>query len=425
MELIRVFANPRRSMQRVGFLKHLLWRASQSSTNNLSNLGKDLISSVSQKVSVSLTPQLQKYIKSVLVGTSFADLRAAALRYLNSTSTGQEVRLELQDFYLSDQSLSSCRGRLGSDDWHRYPHLALGLGFLRKGTYSLLVRGQSFLSLMSEDEKKAFVITSGNAFMNKRTNPFLLNIQQKILLLFSFIERDSDVLCRLYKKLLQLKGPFADKEAGDYLPEAYRDIAKEARPKTRNRDESLRVEALLDTAGKIEALRGKPSPGGKNPREHAITIRLEPYVDIGLLSKPDPFAGRYEISDEARNFFRSITAAEKIEHFLESNFFSATNEALNINKVHRSVKNAVLYFIQKAYNTLKSPLGYAPILEVSLLAGIYSILETDSFFEISESKSILMALQKENPEVVRFNVDRLGSLALVKFNGDIVVTLDS
>lgn len=188
MEFIRVFVNPRRSMQRVGFLKHLLWRASRSATNNLSNLGKELINAVSQKVSVMLTPQLQEYIKTALTSPLYENPRTAVLMPIEETSNGQEIRIEIQDIYLADPNIPSPRGKLVSEDWKRYPNLALDLGLLRKGTYSLLVRGQSFLSFLSEDERKAFNI-SGDTFLNKNSNPFLLSIQQKILLLFSFVER--------------------------------------------------------------------------------------------------------------------------------------------------------------------------------------------------------------------------------------------
>jgi len=76
--------------------------------------------------------------------------------------------------------------------------------------------------------------------------------------------------------------------------------------------------------------------------------------------------------------------------------------------------------LQKAYSILKSPVGYVPILELCLLAGIYSLIELGIYCEISEFIDVLKSLQKEKPRQVMFNVDRWGMLNFVKFNSDII-----
>lgn len=413
MGFIRVFVNPRRSMQRVGFIKHLLWRASRNATNSISNLGNELITAVSRKVSVGLTPQLQEYIKKSLTSSQYENLRAAVLKANEKTYENLKVKVEIQDVYLADPNIPSRRGRLVSDDWNRYVYLALDLGLLRKGTYSLLVRGQTLLSFVSEDEKNAFNI-SGDTPYEERSNPFFLTVQQKILLLFAFVEGDGDVLRRLYAKILGTK-EFIDKEYGDYIPEIYRMISKEYRSKARSGDDLQRVQKLVNTAAKIEEVKEKSAPGGKNPREHALTIRVEPFVDIGLLAKPDPFAYRYQITDATKTFFEPLINSEGIDHFLQHCFFKSANKALILNGEHRIDRETMLSTIKKAYVVLKSPLGYAPISEVCLLAGIYSITERGTYFELAECIDMLKSLQKERPELVRFNVDRWGALAFVKF----------
>lgn len=418
MGFIRVFTSPDRCMQRLGFLKYLVWKASLSATNNLSTLGKELINAVSQKVSLTLSPQLHEYIKTALTDPRYKNLREIASKSLGESSDRPIVQVEIQDVYLADLSILSRRGKLVKEDWRKYAYLALDLGILRKGTYSLLVRGQSFLSLVPEEERKAFG-KSGIIPFNGDSNPFRLTMLQRLLLLFSFIERDGDVLSRLYRRLLPLPELFTDREAGDYLPEIYRSIAKESRSKVRSGDDLSRIQKLMDTADKIEAWMGKPY-SGKGAREVAITPRLEPFVDLGLLSKPAPFVYRYQITDATKIFFDSFINSESIEHFLDYSFFDASNKAFALNGKHRIDKETVLPAIQKAYTVLKSPLGYAPILEVSFLAGIYSITETGAYFELSESLDTLKSLQKERPELVRFNVDRWGALTFVKFNSDIV-----
>jgi hypothetical protein len=406
-------------MQRLGFLKPLLWRASQSATNNLSTLGKGLIEAVSSKISVNITPQLMEYIKAALTDPIYRNIRKNASKDSEDSMTKLKVQIEIQDFYLADARLPSRRGKLINDDWNKYPYLALNLGLLRRGTYSLLVRGQSFLSLVSDDEKKAFV-RSGITPFNEALNPLQLTIPQRLLLLFSFIDGDGDVVRLLYKKILAASEPIGDRETGGYLPEIYRAIVKEYRQKARSGDDLLRIQRLLDTADKIERWTKTKPTGSKDILMQSITPRLEPFVDLGLLSKPDPFAYRYQVTDATRTFFEPLINAESIDYFLHHSFFETANRAFNLNAEHRSDRDIILPVIQKAYDILKSPLGYVPILEVALLAGIYSITEPGSYFEISEATDTLKFLQKEKPELVRFNVDRWGALTFVKFNGDIM-----
>jgi len=405
-------------MQRFGFLKYLMWRASLSSTNNLSTLGKDLIAAVTQKVSYTLSAQLREYILTALTDPIYTNLRTIAAKSFEGNLEKPTVQVEIQDIYLSDSNLSSRRGKLVSDDWNRYPYLALDISLLRKGTYSLLVRGQSFLSLVSEEEKRAFNRTELKS-LNGTVNPFQLTLPQMLILLFSVIEKDGDVLSILYSKLLSFKESFSVKDAGNYLPEIYRTIAKNARTRAKSGDDLIRIQKLLDTANKIEAVKQKPFPGGKNPREHAITVRLEPFVDFGLLFKPDPFAYLYQITDRTKYFFESIIHSEDIDYFLNHSFFDISNEVFDIKGKHKNNREIIMPAMLKAYNILKSPLGYASILEVSLLSGIYSIIEKGFYFEIFEAIDTLKAIQKEKPEIVRFNVDRWGVLTFVKFNNNI------
>ena len=407
-------------MQRFGCLKYLLSRASLSATNNIPNLAKNLESTINKKINVPLTPQLQRYIRAVLTGRAYKDLRTAAIKQNLEDEAVKKVQIELQHIYLADPHMPSVRGMLSSDDWHRYPYLALDLGLIRSGTFSLLVRGLSFLSLVSEEEKKAFPPPK-DPILYGDVNPFVLTVPQKIILAFSLLENDGDILIKLYDRILHaFSGDFSDKVAGNFLPEIYRSVAKEARPRIRSANDRLRLQKLIDTADKIEAVQGSSTPGGKNPREHAITLRLELFVDVGLVSKPDPLDYSYCINGPKRIFFERFVKSESVESFLHNSFFQSVNDAFSINGKHQADGYAILSEIWKAYETLKSPLGYAPILELSLLAGIYSLSKSRLYFEISEAFSVLRNFQKEKPNVVRFNVNRQGVLTVVKFNENIM-----
>ena len=69
----------------------------------------------------------------------------------------------------------------------------------------------------------------------------------------------------------------------------------------------------------------------------------------------------------------------------------------------------------EAGQTLKSTLGYSPITDIGLLAGIRLLFQSNRILELSRTRTLLREWQKEAPEVVRFTVDRMGALAYVKF----------
>lgn len=405
-------------MQRFGFLKHLIWRASLSATSDISRLGKDLTAAATQKVTTKVTPSLQEYVKCALTESTYRNLRSVVL----SADDSDTAQMEVQDILLSDSRLPSRRGKLNADDWNRYPHLAVVLGFLREGTYSMLVRGQSFLSFVTDEEKKALLSTSVLP-SSKFPTPFLFSLEQKLLLMFSLIEADGRVLKELYRRILVSSATFTDREAGDLLPEVYRIIAEELKEKARIGSDFLAIQKLSESADRIQAVKIRSNPGGKNPRENAIAIRLEPFVDWGILRKPDPFSYRYELSDSTQIFFGNLTQVSDVEEFLSNHFFLTSIKTLGINGQHSSEPEHLVAGLQKAYSNLKSPLGYAPILELCVFAGISSLTDSGRYFEISEAKDFLKALQKEMPYLVRFNVNRMGELSFVKFTDDIMACL--
>ncbi|HRD02024.1 MAG TPA: hypothetical protein PLP57_05190 [Candidatus Saccharicenans sp.] len=413
MEFIRAIENPRKCMQRLGFLKWLAFYCSKSATSNLSILGNNLISTVSKKILVPVTEELILYIKSALVSPVHRGIFAQVNQQKNEGDIKKTISVELQDAYLSSFDLPSRRGRLAKDEWFEYPSLAIGLALIKKGTYSLSVRGVSFLSLVIKEEIDAF------KQYDKEFNPFKMSMKQKLLLLYCLVDNDGQMLKPLYKDIIKKDNTFSDIEASESLDEIFSGLLKESRPRVRSGDDIKRIQRIEKTIERLKTVKGKPSTGGGGVRHETIAVRLEPFVDLGLLLKPDPFAYRYRSTDATKSFFEPLICSDGIDVFLRNSFFSTVNSTYKLDAVHHTGRDIVLPAIQKAFITLKSPLGYAPILEVSLLAAINSITENRTFFELSECLEILKSIQKERPELVRFNVDRWGTLTFVKFNGDI------
>jgi len=409
MGLVRALKNPAKCMQRLGFLKLLAQVCSRAATSNLANVGKTVVGSLRQKVPVSVDLRVHDYVMRALTQPPNLQLRRRTQEIFDS-GLETPVSLEIQDAYLALGELPSKRGKLFEDDWKKFPRFATNLGLVRPETFSLLVRGKSLLALVSDEELHAFAALSEH-------NPFLLTPEDKLLFLYSLVEADGDILRLLYPRLMELSAPFNLREAGDLMPDVLKTLAANSRPAATGYDDLARLQQLLDTAERINALRGRSHSGGRGVRADNIVPRLEPLVDLELVSKPNAYDYRYETNQAFWKFFGPLAECDRVETFLEGSFFSAANECWGIRAAHKSTLDSLLPWLWRAYGDLKSPLGYATIREVALLAGIRAMVDGGLYFEITEAIQTLKDLQKEEPGLVRFNVDRLGKLSVVKFIG--------
>ena len=103
-----------------------------------------------------------------------------------------------------------------------------------------------------------------------------------------------------------------------------------------------------------------------------------------------------------------------VEYFLENRFF-ATLAAMHGIPVKAAGDTEARNAIRDAGEALKSTLGYSPIRDCSLLAGIRLLFDHQHVLELGTSDKTLSEWQKAEPEVVRFTVDRMGARAYVKF----------
>ena len=414
MSFLHALDSARRPMQRLGFAKYVISRCASTSTSSLETLGRGLVETVRRKVTVPLTPEVYTYARRRLTDRAYAPLKQELNRLGPDFDAGHTVRLEIQDTYLASSQLPSQTGKLVAGDWRKYPPLLLALGLIRPGTYSLMVAGLTLLRLTPPAEIAAF------REHDPQTNPLLLDTRQRLFFLYFFLERDGDVVQPLYRALLERNNEpsetFSDREAGDLLPAIFRDLEKHYRGRARSGDELQRLQRLLDVAASIERWRGKTYTG-KGAREEHITPRLEPFADMDLLDKPDPFAYRYALSPAGWVLFTAFCEAGDITAFLENDFFHTADAAFGFGTAPAE-EGRVLAHFYAAYNELKSPLGYAPIKEVALLAGIRALVDEGLRFEIAEATELLKRTQRELPYVIRFNIDRMGNLVYVKFLAD-------
>lgn len=396
---IKALKNPHRSHQRLGFLKYLTYKASQSDSTTVRALGGDLLRIMSKKVNVKVNESLKTYIE-----------RRLRNQFRNILKNQQEkIYLELQDLYLSDPQVPSKTGKLYLYDCQkRYPYLLSSIGFVREKTYSLLVRGKVFLEFIRREEMDTFTKYT------RTLNPFLLSDYQKYICLYSILENDGDVLKPLYTRLLNLENSFSDWVAGDFLPEIYMQISKIYRTKITNGIDRERLDNLFDSARRIERWVNKPRTGGRGAKIDAITPRLEPSVDLGLLKKPNPYRYEYYFSEQGREFFNLFCLSEDVGKFLDDSFFSILNKSFKL-KANPAKKEEIIETLLFAFNKIKSPLGYAPIKEIALFGAIKSLVDNRKYFEIGQVTKLIIEYQKLHPYEARFQVNSSGAPVYVKF----------
>ena len=405
MAYFRVLDSAKRPMQRLGYLKYLLSRCTALETSNLETLGRDLTETVTRNVSVSLTPELADYVRRRLTDGTYRFLRDRLAAWERNPSDTQ-VAIEIQDLYLADPRLPSRTGKLVAQDWRKYPYLGIYLGLIRAGTWSPFERGLVLLRLTPRTEMEAF------RGYNPAANPLLLSTGQRLFFLFCLLENDGDVIVPLYKQLLE-RDVFSDRDAGDLLPGIFRAIGQRFWNRNLPAEERARLDRLLKIADSIAGWKGRSYSGG-GAREEAVKVRLEPFAGLGLLTKDDPYRYEYRLAPEGKAFLAALDPASDNGAFLENAFFQSWARSFGPAGAGPATPDEMRAALVRAWNEVRSPLGYAPILDVALLAGIYALTEQGAFFEIAAARQFLRDWQKESPTAIRFSVDRMGTLAHVR-----------
>jgi hypothetical protein len=400
---IRILDAANRTMQRLGFLKALAALVNETETSNLETLGKRFIARVNQRVK--LTPpyddDLKEYARTRLTDGAYRELRKKIMEDAGPAS------VELQDAYLADKSLPSSTGKLVQTNWRRYPYLATSLEIVRKGTYSGLTRSLVLLAVTPKEELAAF------GSLDRRNNPMRISERQAAVLLYCLLDNDAAVALPLLRALVQSGERFDERFAGDMLPDILREAVAGYAKRSLPAEERDRLSMLGKIATNVAKWKGKAYTGS-GAREEAVRVRLEPYCDLGLLRKPNREKFEYEPTESVRALMSHYGRAGDIDAFLQNGFFEAVAACREI-KAQPANDDQAIKALADAGQTLKSTLGYTPLNDVGLLAGTRLLTQEHCILELGRTVELLKALQKQDPNFVRFTVDRMGMLAYVKF----------
>lgn len=400
---IRILDSANRTMQRLGFLKSLAALVNETKTSNLETLGKRFIARITQRVKLvpPFADEIKAYARTRLTDGAYRELRRTIM------SESGPASVELQDVYLADGSLPSCTGKLVQANYRMYPYLATSLDIVKKGTYSGLTRSLVLLTVTPTAELAAF------GTLDMKNNPLRINDCQAAVLMYCLLDNDAAVALPLLRALVQRGERFDERFAGDLLPDILRGVIADHAKRSLPAEERDRLSMLGKIASNVEKWKGKAYTGS-GAREEAIRVRLEPYCDLGLLRKPSREKFEYEPTDAARALVSHYGRAADIDAFLQQGFFEAMASCRGVN-AHQAKGDEAIKALADAGQALKSTLGYTPLIDVGLLAGARLLTERRCILELGRTVDLLKALQKHDPDFVRFTVDRMGTLAYVKF----------
>ncbi|MFP3880099.1 MAG: hypothetical protein ACLFVA_04005 [Dehalococcoidia bacterium] len=319
---------------------------------------------------------------------------------------------ELQQYYLSDPRLSSQSGALTGKsrsvdylhtEYVEIPTWAVRLGLLRKANYTLTERGRALLALHSG---------ASDAAGDRRPegNPYLLTPSEKYLFLYSLLDADGDTIKRLYRRLIRQATPLSKSDVGGHLLESFEELRHEI--KNRRLSVTYRsLDAQLQSA--VEAIR--------NRSDQAIVPRLEPFVDCGLLKRPNRQSSIYETTDTTRRFIGNLNQSASLDEFLNASL--AMNTAALLGLVYEKKLEFLPRYLARSYTRLKSGIGYCSIEDLAILAVASSIGDGHGTFELVDVQHAILEFAGQYGTSVRFTKNRQGNLSLVKFDPTLISAL--
>jgi hypothetical protein len=396
-------------MQRFGFLKYLVASTSSQRPSSAITIGRALLNAVSHKFPSNLNPNIKKYCDLVFSEQHYSALRSQIQKAEFQQSSGQ-IELELQDIYLSQDILPSHRGRIISEkekDIYVFPTLAVSLGLLTPETFILTSRGRLFSHTVLPNEIKAFNRLSD-------INPLVISPRQTMVLLFSFLEADGDLINMLYPAILNKRDEFTDYDIGDIIGEQLADFLIQLEKSVSSIKDKNEIYKLKKTAVKIKSWNNKKYKG-LGIRDEWATLRLEPFVDMGLLKKTDKFAYKYAFSENGRGFFSYFPPGQTIDTFLKDKFISASSQLFGIQVSPATDPVQILTSLKEANRILANNIGYSDITDTALLASMNLLHSSNALLEIRDSILVLKDAQKKNPHDIHFNIDRWGNLKFISF----------
>jgi hypothetical protein len=403
-------------MQRPGHLVAATAAASETAPTNLPGLASSYAKIVRrrQPVEHGLEDQVIHYLRSQRLWKRYGGHQGALARL---EEPGALPEVELQDIWLSDPTLPSATGAVTDDVIDELPQLASNLGLIRPHNFTRSERGRALVTLYQADLAK---LSNGDVTANLLK--LIVNdhdsdrLGAACYLLYCLVEADGDFLAASWATLLEHGADrFTRADFGSMLPAACRRLADQL-----SRSGSVADRLLVGRLDSLARHIAERTPatertwGGGRPRDQVATLRLEPYVDFGLITRTSRTEYSYAVSTSQTRFFSELTKSALIGQFIDNRLVSAFLRSRRI-EPQLIGSDEIWERIMTAYASVRSGLGYAPAREVVLLAIALLLDErTSHCFEVSDGLAVMRAQQKEHPAEIRYGVSPTGEPTYIR-----------
>lgn len=336
--------------------------------------------------------------------------RYAALREKDALPAG--TRIELQDLWLADPRLPAATGAITDDVIDEPPQLAASVRLIRGHNFTRTDRGRALLALLGDD---ANVLLPQHRDGAATPNLLRLDPGTRVFLAYTLLDADLDFVRVAYEVAPIESEEFTRAEFADTLNAACRLLRTRWTRRARSGTDRRLLARLDEWARQIDKPRrsGKQWGGGRPPDQLA-TLRLEPYVDLGLLTRLNRTAYRYRLTPAQRTFFDELLGEDDPGRFLNERLVRSVLAGNEV-EAERVPEEDIWLRVETAYNRLKSVLGFASFEEVALLAVAQLVNEGGGrYFEVGDGLEAIRRQQKREPRRVRFGVRRGGGLTYMK-----------
>jgi hypothetical protein len=397
-------------MQRAGVLSAIVVAASDSQATSLEGISRSYTKLIRRSVAV---PSMEgevilQYLRKQRLWKRYGTLKQAE-------EWPEDAQVEQQDYWLADPAVPSATGAVTDDVIDEPPQLAAALRLIRDQNYTRTDRGRALLAVLEGDVQ---TLREGSTSWGPNDNPFIIGWAARAVLLYALLDADYDFLRASFEFAPVGENEFTRSTFADSLNDACRALRRAWVRRARSGSERKLLDRLERWAQEID--KGRRSGrewGGGRPPDQLATLRLEPYVDLGLITKLDRAAYRYRLDEGQRSFFDEVGGEGDAEIFLGQSLFAALVRSAGRNP-QRTSDAEVWDRMEAAYHELRSRLGFASFVEVALVA-IGRLLEEGGgrYFEVGDGVRVVRARQKQEPRRVRLGPTRRGALTYMKLVG--------
>ena len=351
-----------------------------------------------------LAPDVERYLAGLRLWKRYGHLQGEALK--------PDDLLWIQDVWLADPAVPRATGAVTRENATELPQLGVALRFLREGNYTRTDRGRALLIALGG--RRSSIERAEPA-----PNPLGLGFASQLLLAAALLEADGDFLQSVWRTAEVLEAEtFTRVDFTSGMKAACDDLLARGRRRTRTGADRGVMVRLKDWADAVAKPRGSGKDwGGGRPPDQLATVRVEPWVDLGVLTAADRFSYKYALTPGQRQVVAAFAHADEIAELSATSLVTLMHTAHGRPLPRRAGDQEAWDAIRVAYGELRTTLGFAAFAEVVLLAaGRLADAPQPRLLELRQGVDLLKERRRDAPRDVRIGINRRGDLTYMKLS---------